>query len=597
VAHTYGKKYVGAEAFTGCASWKPAIYELKSLGDRAFCEGSNWFIFHNFGHKPWLDVVPGITFDVWGWHFDRTNTWWEQSKAYLQYLNRCQYLLREGLFVADICYYIGDDVPNRLGFREDAWLPIPDSYDYDGCNTEILKRFTVKDGKLTLPHGMTYRVLLLPDSLTIMPDALQKIYELVEAGAVVVGPKPQRSPSLHDYPNCDKQVRKLAAKLWGNCDGQNIKENTFGKGKVIWGKSWKQIFTDLEVRPDFEYTSDWTNTRLNYIHRRVKQKDIYFVANRDGKAADTICSFRVSGKQPELWYPDTGQIRKPAIYEVKDNEIQLPLHFDPSGSVFVVFDKKTNPSAIVSIKRDGKVIYDKDLKKPSPLPELYFDKDGMVIETDQLGVYELASENGYIRKINIKQFAKSVAIEGPWDIVFPPNRGAPQQAAFEQLTDWSKHSVEGIKYFSGTATYIKEVEVPADFFSGSERKIVLDLGKVKEIAEVKLNDMNLGILWKPPYSVDVTEKLKPGKNKLEVQVTNLWVNRLIGDEQYPDDSQWVHDRELVCWPEWLVKGQPRPEQRRITFSNIKGYKKDSPLLESGLLGPVELKLLAKNEVE
>ena len=181
-------------------------------------------------------------------------------------------------------------------------------------------------------------------------------------------------------------------------------------------------------------------------------------------------------------------------------------------------------------------------------------------------------------------------VEGAWDITFPPDLGAPEKAAFDKLIDWSKHSVEGIKYFSGTATYTKDIDVDGNMLYDNSRRIVLDLGKVKEIAEVKLNEKELGILWKPPYSVDVTKQLKGGKNKLEVRVTNLWVNRMIGDEQYPDDSQWVNDRQLVSWPQWILKNQPRPEQRRITFSNIKGYKKDSPLLESGLLGPVNLKI-------
>ena len=595
-AHIYGKKFVGAEAFTGNTLWTPAFYELKSLGDRAFCEGVNWFFFHNYGHQPWLDVYPGMTFSVWGWHFQRTNTWWEQSPAYLTYLTRCQHLLRQGSFVADICHYIGDNVPNRIAFREDAWLPIPDGYDYDGCNTEVLKQFTVKNGRLTLPHGMSYRVLLLPDSRTIMPDALRKIHELVRDGAVIVGPKPHQSPSLNDYPRADEAVRKLAMDLWGDCDGKQITENPFGKGKVIWGKSWDEIFTGLGLGLDFDYVAD-SATRINYIHRRVENADVYFVANRESKPVNTLCTFRITGKAPEIWAPDTGSICDPAVYESLEGATRLPLSFDPSGSVFVVFRKSAKDDAIVSIEKDGKSLLVPDGDQPVLLPVLQSNKSAIVIETDQPGDYKLGLANGSTKSVSVKPLDKAATLTGPWGVVFPPNRGAPDKATFDKLIDWSKHAVEGIKYFSGTATYKKEFDIPAAWTNQDNLKILLDLGSVKEIAEVKVNDEDLGILWKPPYRVDITRQLKAGRNSLEVSVTNLWINRLLGDEQYPDDCEWNSLGEIVRWPEWLEQGKTRPEPRRVTFSNVKGVNQYSYLLPSGLLGPVELKPFAKKEIE
>lgn len=595
-AHIYGKRFVGAEAFTGNTLWSPAFYELKSLGDRAFCEGVNWFFFHNYTHQPWLDVYPGMSYSVWGWHFQRTNTWWEQSPAYLSYLTRCQHMLRQGEFVADICQYIGDNVPNRVGFREDAWLPIPDGYDYDGCNSEVLKQFTVKNGRLTLPHGMSYRVLLLPDSQTIMPDVMEKIHELVRDGAVIVGPKPYQSPSLRDYPHSDETVQKLAADLWGDCDGKQITENTFGEGQVIWGKSWNEIFAGLGLRSDFDYVAD-SATRINYIHRRVENADVYFVANRESKPVNTLCTFRITGKAPEIWAPDTGNISELSVYESLEGTTRLPLHLDPSGSVFVVFRKKAEEDAIVSVKKDGKSILASDGKKPVLLPALRSSKNAIVIETDQPGDYKFGLANGSTKSVSIKPLDKPVILTGPWNVVFPPNRGAPDKATFDELTDWSKHTVEGIKYFSGTATYKKEFDVPAAWANSHNLKILLDLGSVKEIAEVKVNGEDLGILWKPPYLVDIGSEVTAGSNSLEVRVTNLWINRLLGDEQYPDDCEWNSLGEIVHWPEWLQQGQQRPEPRRVTFSNVKGVNQYSYLLPSGLLGPVELKVLVKREVE
>jgi hypothetical protein len=207
----------------------------------------------------------------------------------------------------------------------------------------------------------------------------------------------------------------------------------------------------------------------------------------------------------------------------------------------------------------------------------------------------LTHSSGENQAVAIGDLPKPAEQPGSWDVTFQEGRGAPAKATFDKLISWPDHSDKGIKYFSGTATYRKTINVPAERF-GKNRSLLLDLGSVKEIAEVRLNGQDLGILWKAPFQVDITKAAKPGDNELEVRVTNLWPNRLIGDEQYPDDCQWdgIH---LKQWPEWMQKGEPRPVKERLTFTTWKHWHKDSPLQPSGLLGPVKLLTLEKIPVK
>ena len=538
-AHTHGHQFASAESFTSGSKWLDHPFGLKSVGDEVYCKGVNRLVIHRYAMQPWKDQSPGMTMGPWGSHIERTSTWWKQGKAWFDYLSRCQFLLQEGRFAADICALGNED--NLAGLSDIPQPSIPAGYDYDLLDWSIfLQGLKVEEGLFALPSGMRYRYLVLPDSKALTLPVVKKVRELVAAGGTVIGPKPQFSPTLQDYPACESAIRRIAAEVWGACDGKTVTENRFGKGRVIWGKSFQELFATTKLPPDF--SSDSSSTKINFIHRYSPEADWYFIANGDKAATDTLCTFRVTGKQPEFWYPDTGKIEKARDYWIENGQTYVPVHFDPCGSVFVVFREKAEGT--------GRKVEIKPVAEPKPLMEL----------------------------------------SGPWEVSFDskwfyPDNGMGAKVEFKQLEDWSKRPEEAVKSFSGTAVYEKEFEAPANPESG---RMDLDLGRVEVIAEVELNGKNLGVLWKPPFRVDVTEALKPGqKNKLRVKVTNLWPNRLIGDEHLPADCEYAEKGNLVAWPQWLVENKARTSGRR-TFTTWRHYKADDPLLPSGLLGPVRL---------
>jgi hypothetical protein len=594
-AHTYGKNVVAAESFTGipeASRWKDHPFSLKPLGDAAFCMGVNHIMFHRYAHQPWTDRKPGMTMGPFGVHYERTETWWEHTRPWHQYLARCSYLLRQGLFVADVCCLQEENV-HRSGYGLDhVFLG---AYEFDGCSPEVvLTRMSVRDGRLVLPDGMSYRLLVLPPSTTMTPELLGKIKELVQAGATVIGQRPDKSPSLCDYPRCDAKVQTLAAELWGNCDGKTVTEHRSGRGKVVWGKTPETVLAEMGVRPDFRYKARAESGDVRYIHRTTDGTDLYFVAASSPKATDLQCVFRVKGKRPEFWHPDTGRIERVAAYDQTDEGTHVPIALDPCGSVFVVFraDGATSPDRVVAISG-------------VPRATARFGEDGRLrIEAWKTGRYDVKMASGRSEHLEVAALPEPFELSGPWELRFPRGWGAPERVTLGKLISWTRHPDAGVKYFSGTATYIKSFQIP-DNTLGANRRQYLDLGRVEVIAAVKLNGKPLGIVWKPPFRVDVTHALKAGPNELEIQVVNLWPNRLIGDEHLPEDRQWgppYHwapnawgGEPLVRWPQWLLDGKPSPTGR-FTFATWRFWTKDSPLLESGLLGPVRLLVSANLEV-
>jgi hypothetical protein len=677
--HTNGRAIIGAESFTADdqrGRWRVDPYSIKALGDQAFCNGINRYIFHRYAHQPWTDLQPGMTMGPWGMHFERTVTWWNQGAAWLQYVARCQYLLQSGRFAADACYFYGEEGPNTLPDRRGLRPELPQGYDYDGCDAGVLLgRMSVRDGLLALPDGMTYRVLVLPESPFMTPAVLRKVRELVHDGATVVGPKPTQSPSLTDAPRADAEVRGFAEEVWGDCDGKKVLEHPYGRGRVVWGKKLEDVLAQLHAPPDFQYGNTARDARLAYIHRVAGNADLYFVSNQRYRSEQVDCTFRVSGKAPELWHPDTGAREAAPLYQEKDGRVTVPIRFDPAGSVFVVLRRPSGGADhLLSVTRSGapsperpaprieirKAFYEPEDGKPGTdvtakvaamvaegqysIPatnEVFGDPAFMVVkrlrieyvvdgkpmqrtvgenETLELveapeevgpppfeiargssgkieltpwqpGDYEVRTARGETRKIAAPEAAEALPLEGPWELRFPPGWGAPETARLDGLISWTSHADPGVRYFSGTAEYEKEFEVPKKLL-GAGRALHLDLGRVKNFAEVRLNGRDLGILWKAPFRVDVTGHLKPGTNRLSVKVTNLWPNRLIGDEQLPEEGEWNGD-SIRKWPEWLTQGKPRPESGRYTFTTWRFYHKDSPLLESGLLGPVTVRSVRK----
>ena len=672
IAHIYGKTIVGAESFTAspkvAGRWQEDPYALKTLGDLVFCQGLNRYIFHRYAMQPWMNRWPGMTMGQWGFHFERTETWWGPGKAWIDYISRCEFLLQQGRAVADAAYFTGESAPVLMRVGDPA---LPAGYDYDAINADVLLHgATVKNGRITLASGANYAVLILPpDDPNMTPQVLQRIAGLVRDGATVVGAPPQHSPSLTAYPNCDEQVKKLAGELWGPCDGKSILENSCGQGRMIWGKPLADIFASQKLNADFEFAGADPATSLVSGHRVAGEAEIYFVSNQRRESDSADCKFRVSGKIPELWHPDTGVIERAPIWNERGGRTTVHLAFDPAGSVFVIFRAPATGDHIVAagsslannpaparnlqIKRavyaatdgagevdvtaklmtlgsngqlnvainnkvmgrdpafkhvkelrvdyllDGKpghatvpegrklILAATSTASQSPQWETSVAADGQpVVKAWRDVSVELQTASAKALHANASGVPVPQEISGPWMLNFPPNWGAPPSVTLDKLISWTDHPDKGVKYFSGTARYEKEIEIPAERLQAG-RELWLDLGLVKNFAEVSLNGNDLGILWKPPFRVNLTAAAKPGVNKLVVKVTNLWPNRLIGDEQLPPDVKW-DGLKLAEWPQWLLEGKPSPTGR-LTFTTWHHWTKDMQPLESGLLGPVMLR--------
>ena len=411
-AHGYGKPYCQAETYTSfCPYWEEGPAEIKPIADYAFCLGLTRIVHHTFTSSDLKDGKPGYEYFA-GTHFNPNVTWWEQIASYIDYESRCCHLLSRGLFVADACYYYGEDVPAFVALRDALRPGLPAGYDYDMCNPEILlTRMSVKHGRIVLPDGMSYRLLLLPEKQTMSPAVLKKVAELVEAGATVIGPKPLRAPGLTNYPHNDREVKELADTVWGEVDGKGITGKKFGKGRVVWGKPLAEVLRELGAKPDFQYAGARRDARLEYIHRRDGDAEIYFVANCQNCPVEQNCTFRVSGKLPELWDPITGARRDAVAYQQTGDCTEVPLEFAPNGSMFIVFRK--------------------------PIPP---DQNGKA-------------------KCNFPVLSRVQELDGPWAVTFDPKWGGPESAVFEKLEDWAKRPEPEIKYYSGTATYRKQFDL------------------------------------------------------------------------------------------------------------------------------------------
>jgi len=570
-AHIYGKPAVWAEAFTGGPSFKTAPGALKVLGDWAFCEGINQFVLHVYIHQPWEDKQPGI--NAWfGTEFNRHNTWFGQGKAWIDYLRRCSVMLQAGQPVADVAYFISEDTPKMAGCRKPE---LPPGRDYDYINAEVIQKdLGVRNGLLTLPHGVSWRVLVLPESATMRPELLHRIRDLIKAGGTVVGTPPSRSPSLENFPKCDEEVRQLAREVWGERAAGPSGEHKLGKGRIVWGKGLDEVLAALGSQPDFE-----SPAKLRFKHRRQGATEIYFVANSAAAFVTTAAAFRVDGKVPELWWPDSGRIERPAVFEVADGVVRLPLSLGPRGSVFVVFREQaaTAEPQLVSITQAGAEVLGTKMNVPSAgnaliPPRVTRNAAGRIeVQATQSGDYQLRFDNGNTQTLTISAVLAPVEITGPWEVRFAPGWGAPEKVAFDSLTDWTKRAEDSIKYFSGQATYRKTFELSPEQVGTGSSNITLDLGDVRDLATVRVNGRELATLWLAPWQVDITAAVKPGGNTLEIVVVNTWNNRLAADAA-------------------------RPAAGRRTFLSTWKMKRSGALVErgaallpAGLLGPVTLR--------
>ena len=745
IAKLNDQSIVGAEAFTGLGGWVEHPATIKSIGDRAWAQGINRFIFHSYVHQPW-DVAPGLTLSYHGLEFNRLNTWWNQSTAFLDYVARGQSLLQKGQTVADVLVFAGEASPNTA--RQIPAIKAM-GYDYDLIGANKLQSLSVDGGSIRTQAGATYRALVLPKTRWMKPETIQKLNALANSGATILGPRPEKSPSLEGYPDCDKTVSSLADKLWTD--------------ELIKDQSIVDFLREASLPPDFK-AENGSGKELEFIHRRTDEADIYFIANHRKEERRERCRFRVTGKQPELWNAETGEIADAGEWKSNDDgtttvSVQLP----PDGSVFVVFQKTVSntdhvvasstelqprklqqqpnleiinaeygtflpdglvdvtkvladrvkdnqlqakasrglfncdpapgykkevrirykigetvhetsvmeqeditlrsgaegdlkilgavfgkfdenvvgvPSAgrstnitqkIAGLVADGNVVIPVDdqlataSSEPSqnnqlrieysingklekqkvsygrrlnlgqrfPRPRLVAKNGETTWVTPRAGTLTCQTASGAKKVILVDSVPSPVQPAGSWKLTFPSPQGASTDATFDELNSWTESSDSVIKHFSGTATYLNHFDLP-DSLVQPNVSLELDLGHVSVIAEVIVNGENLGILWKAPFRTKLDGFVHEGVNELQVKVTNLWANRLIGDETLPKDFQ-RKGRTIKEWPKWLLQRSNRPSER-VTFAAYQHWKQDSKLQSSGLLGPVIVRPYVRTKV-
>ncbi|MEP6724903.1 MAG: glycosyl hydrolase [Bacteroidota bacterium] len=582
VAHTNGKRFVAAEGPTSIGpQWERAPKDLKSNIDRVFCSGVNRIVWHTFTSSPKEFGLPGNEYFA-GTHLNPNVTWWKQAGDFIGYLNRCTHMLSQGLFVADVLYYYGDDVPDFVFLKEEV-KDLKFGYDWDKCSKDALSTVSVKDNKVVFPDGMSYRLLVLPSENAIDINVLRKIESLVKAGLTIIAPRPVKATSLTDYPGSDKEINDIASRMWGAVDGVKITENNYGKGKVIFGKEVNTVLEEMKLKPDLEFTSTQENTGIDYLHRTGEGMDIYFVVNRFGRKGindfefrylatlpdryeQVECKFRVTGMVPELWDPMTGKIKEILVYREENGQTVIPLNLEPEGSQFIVFRKAGKSPHIINIEKDGKLFFPENSFKGFDQSFIDVSKTGGTVATTLFapGNYVLTWSDGKISKTSLARPNATHELTGKWEISFDTSWGGPAHIKVDSLKSWTLFEDQGIKYYSGKAVYKKAFSVnPADL---TETKAILDLGNVLEMSSITINGQKMPVKWSAPFQFDITNYIKPGNNQLEVEVVNLWPNRLIGDSKLP-------------------------AAKRLTKTNI--IKFDDPgseslLRPSGLLGPVKL---------
>lgn len=552
-AHVYGKRLVDAESFTTWRRWVDGPLNHKQLADRALCEGLNCFSGHTLASSPPEAGLPGWAYHA-GTDINPRATWWPMVRGLMDYLARCSYMLRQGWSVADVCYYYGDQAPNFFpplcNVPEKPLLEgLAPHHDYDVCSSQVvLERTRVEKGRIVLPDGMSYAVLVLPEQAHIPSAVLAKIHTLVADGATVIGHRrPTRAPGMKDQRTETQRVARQVEELWGResakPDQPSVLIRPMGQGRFIIARNRSAALREIGVAGDFEIVGRGEGNLgpLDFIHRKTTEEELYFIRNTTLAPQTLNCRFRVAaetnGLMPEYWWPDSG--RRSACHDwksVANGQTELPVALGPAGSVFVVFRKAG--AALDPIARDTFVA----AEAPSPL-----------------------------------------TFDGPWQVEFPEGWGAPREARFDKLQSWTESDNEGIRFFSGIATYRKTIAVPGSL--AKRDRLFLELGDLAEIAEVTLNGQRLGLAWLPPYRIEISGAVHAGTNELEIRVANLWANRLNGDSLRPESTRFTRsnlDR---------IQTDPTSDSSYGRVPNGKTrpvYTNTPPLMKSGLFGPVRI---------
>lgn len=510
-AHIYGKKLTSSETSTSAGpSFVRTPSSLKQRMDRFFTYGVNNTVLHLYISQPSEDRLPGS--NAWfGTEFNRNNTWFKHMDLYTQYIKRCNYMMRQGWYQADVAYFIGEDAPRMVGIME-PWIPA--GYQFEHMNAEVIMRdMTVKDGMLTLPHGVQFKVLVLPRRLkTMRPELLEKIERLILDGAIVMGPAPERSPSLQNQPEADRRVKEMAARIWGDVDGVNVKQRRYGKGMICDGLDFETLFAQLGYVPDCK-VPDGMNVYQG--HQKDGDTDIYILSNQDNRALTMDVAFRVTGKQPELWDPVTGVIRKLPAFRQEENTTVVPMKLDKNECVFVVFREKGEPSATTL-----------EANYPAPL--------------------------------------RTQEATGEWNVTFESAFKTPSPVRMATLDNLSDNPNDSIRYFSGTTTYTTTVNLDR---AGRGEHMFMAFDNVGTMAKVYINGKYAGGVWTAPYRLDVTDFVKNGNNDVKVEVVNTWVNRIVGDMNLPES-----ERETYLFVNHLNAKTPLPPSGiigKVKFETVK----------------------------
>jgi len=559
-SHIYQRGIVEEESFTSFQHWQEGPFDMKPLGDRAFCEGMNRVVFHGFSHNPTGTGYPGIVYGA-GTHFNTKRVWWPKVKPFIDYISRNSFIFQKTNFTADVLYYYGDKVPNSATPKNTHFTVGP-GYDYEVVNTEILLTgLTVKRGKLVLSNGAVFSMLALDREDEINPLVLAKLNELVKQGAVIVGIKPQKVVDLKDGVYTEKKGEEMINQLWTTIN-ETSKFELAKNGKIYAGINPDEMLKILNLPPDFDYP-DKTSFLMDFIHYKKADMDFYFIRNTSDQWISRECGFRQQSKVPEIWYPLTGEIVPVPVYNQQEKYINIPITIAPYGSYFVVFKKGIPSASYTNATASGH----------NP-PMMEFTKDG--IQFLNKGTFELKSIKG--SKL-VENQQKNQVIDGEWNVSFTKGWGAPDSAVFSGLSSWTDNKNEGIKYYSGIGTYRKAFQFEARS-SAKLEKIVIDLGNVSKVAELWLNGSPLGISWAKPYKYDITKFIKEGKNILTIEVANTWSNRLTGDAITGD--KYTHTNILnTIVPGTNIWGS---DQTRLSWAKV-------PLIESGLLGPVTIQTI------
>jgi hypothetical protein len=453
-SHIYGHGIVDAESFTTWRRWKDAPHALKPHVDRAFCEGLNAVTIHTFANTRPEHGLPGRAYHA-GSDINPTTTWWQQAGPFMDYLARCSFLLRQGIFAADVAWYYGDKAPNFFPeYQKDPGSPqvpgLSAGYDFDVINTDVLlNRIGVSGDSLALPDGLTYKLLVLPDRPDIPVEIVARVEELIDAGATVL-----------------VQNSALAETL---------------QGDVLSGMSIDEALRKMSVVEDFVGNSE----KLDFIHRKIGEMDLYFVRNKTGEPLTETCKFRATSPLPEFWDPVAARQYKIADASLSAGRTALNLQLPAFGSCFIVF----------------------------------------------------GTENRDLPAYDTRHADQISEVNGAWTLSFPENWGAPASVSLKELISWSDHEHKGIQHFSGTATYMNSFEV-SNAARHENTVISLDLGEVLDVAEVFVNGVSAGVLWTKPFRLDIQDHVKEGINTLEIKVTNMWINRLTGDLDLPAEKRF-----------------------------------------------------------